>query len=74
MSRNARGTVRIPTQAREADDCVQVGEAAVGGYQVDELVVYPWLPPSAAYRTEDPQYGHVLVRAWAGLLSFPTVR
>jgi hypothetical protein len=37
MSRNARGTAFIPTQAREADECVQVGEAADGGYQVDEL-------------------------------------
>jgi hypothetical protein len=30
-----------------------------------------WLPPTAEYTTEDPQYGHVRVRAWAGLHAKP---
>lgn len=30
-----------------------------------------WLAPSAEYTTEDPQYGHVRVRAWAGLHAIP---
>jgi DDE superfamily endonuclease len=30
-----------------------------------------WLPPSAEYTTEAPEYGHVCVRAWAGLHAKP---
>jgi hypothetical protein len=30
-----------------------------------------WLPPSAEYTTADPQYGHVRVRAWAGMHAKP---
>lgn len=30
-----------------------------------------WPAPTAEYTTEDPQYGHVRVRAWAGLHAIP---
>jgi hypothetical protein len=52
-----------PDPARVA----RTGRPPRHGHKVDCTAPASWLPPSAELHTEDPQYGTVRVRAWAGL-------
>ena len=45
----------------------RTGRPRKHGHKFDCTAPASWLPPTAELHTEDPQYGTVRVRAWAGL-------
>jgi len=45
----------------------RTGRPPQHGHKFDCTAPASWLPPTAELHTEDPQYGTVRVRAWAGL-------